>query len=84
LLPATLIAITITLATLTHFVAAIIIHRTLSWFIITHRCGCVIALSLLSCQPLPAFVAPIAGWLLSLSNASNLKGSTSRGGKGDL
>jgi hypothetical protein len=49
-------------------------------FIIPHRCGHVIALLKLSCQPPPAFVASVAGCLLLLSNASNLKGSTSRGG----
>jgi hypothetical protein len=59
--PATLIAVTITLATLTHFVAAIIIRRTLSSFIVAHRRGRVIALSTLSCKPPPAFVAPVAG-----------------------
>jgi hypothetical protein len=48
-LPATLIAITIELSTLTHSVAAIIIRRTLLLFIIAHHCGRVIASSMLSC-----------------------------------
>jgi hypothetical protein len=61
LLPATLITVTITLATLTLFVAAIIIRRTLLLFIVAHRPGHVIALLMLSCQPLPAFAAPVAG-----------------------
>jgi hypothetical protein len=61
LLPTTLIAVTITLATLTLFVAAIIICHTLLSFIIAHCCGRVIASSALFCQPLPAFVAHIAG-----------------------
>jgi hypothetical protein len=60
-LPATLIAVTITLATLTLFAAAIIIRRTLLLFILAHRRGHVIALMTLSGQPLPAFVAPVAG-----------------------
>jgi hypothetical protein len=83
-LPATLIAVTITLATLTLFVAAIIIRRTLLSFIVAHHCGHVIASSTLSCQPPPVFVAPVAGLLLLLSNGSNLKRFTSRGGEGDL
>jgi hypothetical protein len=84
LLPANLIAVTITLDTLTLVVAAIIIRRMLLLFIIVHCHGCVIALLTLSCQPPPAFVAPVAGWLLLLSNASNLKGSTRKGGWGGL
>jgi hypothetical protein len=60
-LPATLIAVTITLATLTLFDAAIIICCTLLLFVIAYHRGCVVAFSMLSCQPLPAFVAPVAG-----------------------
>jgi hypothetical protein len=57
LLPTTLIVITIALSTLTLFVAAIIIRRTLSSFVVTHRRGHVVVASLtLSRQPLPAFV----------------------------
>jgi hypothetical protein len=61
LLPTTLIAITIALSTLALFVAAIIIRRTHSSFIVAHRRGRVVALSMLSCQPPPAFVDPVAG-----------------------
>jgi hypothetical protein len=43
LLPAALIAITIALATLALFVAAIIIHRTLLLFIVAHHRGHVLA-----------------------------------------
>jgi hypothetical protein len=60
-LPTTLIAVTIALATLALFVAAIIIRRTLLLFVIAHRLGCVVASSTLSRQPPPAFVNPIAG-----------------------
>jgi hypothetical protein len=59
LLTGTLIAITIALAILALFVAAI--TRMLSLFVVAHRCGRVVALLLLSCQPPPTFVAPIAG-----------------------
>jgi hypothetical protein len=41
LLPATLIAITISLATLAIFVAAVIIHCTLSLFVVACHRGCV-------------------------------------------
>jgi hypothetical protein len=68
----TLIAITITLAILTLFVAAITIRHTLSLFVIAHRCGRVVASLSLSCQPPPAFVAPVAGWLSWLSDASKI------------
>jgi hypothetical protein len=57
----TLIAVTIALAILTLFVAAITIHRTLSLFVVAHRRGHVVASSMLSRQPPPNFVAPIAG-----------------------
>jgi hypothetical protein len=59
--PAALIAITITLSTLALFVAAIIIRRTLSSFVVAHRRGRVVASSTLSCQPPPAFVDPVTG-----------------------
>jgi hypothetical protein len=39
LLPATLIVVTIALSTLTLFVAAIIIHRTLLLFVVAHHRG---------------------------------------------
>jgi hypothetical protein len=61
LLPTSLIAITIALSTLALFVAAIIIRRMLSSFVVVHQRGRVVALSTLSCQPLPTFVDPIAG-----------------------
>jgi hypothetical protein len=61
LMPTMLISITITLSTLALFVAAIVICCTLSLFVVAHRCGRVVALLVLSCQPLPAFVNPIAG-----------------------
>jgi hypothetical protein len=48
--PATLIAATIALSTLTLFVAAINIRRMLSSFVAAHCRGCVVALSTLSCQ----------------------------------
>jgi hypothetical protein len=60
-LPTTLISVTIALSTLALFVAAIVIRRTLSLFVVAHRRGHVVALSVLSCQPPPAFVDPIAG-----------------------
>jgi hypothetical protein len=60
-LPTTLISITITLSTLALFNAAIVIRRTLSSFIVAHRRGRVVTLLALSCQPLPAFVDPVAG-----------------------
>jgi hypothetical protein len=82
-LAGTLIAVTITLAILAHFVTAITIRRTLSLFVLAHRRGRVVALSTLSCQPLPTFVAPVAGWLSWLSDASKIEGSISGGGKGD-
>ncbi len=37
------------------------IHRTLLSLVVAHRRGCVVASSMLSCQPPPAFVIPIAG-----------------------
>jgi hypothetical protein len=61
LLPTALISVTIALSTLALFIAAIAIRRTLSSFIVTHRCGPVVASSMLSCQPPPAFVDPAAG-----------------------
>jgi hypothetical protein len=57
----TLIADTMALSTLALFVAAIIIRRTLSSFVIAHHRGHVVALSTLSCQPPPAFADPVAG-----------------------
>jgi hypothetical protein len=59
--PATLIAVTIALFTLTLFVATVIIRRTLSSFVIAPHHGHVVALLMLSCQPPPAFVDPVAG-----------------------
>jgi hypothetical protein len=63
-LTTTLIADTMALSTLALFVAAIIIRRTFSSFVVAHRRGRVVALSTLSRQPLPAFANPVAGWLL--------------------
>jgi hypothetical protein len=60
-LPTTLISITIALSTLTLFVAAIIIRRTLLSFVVPHRQGRVVASLTLSRQPPPAFVDPVAG-----------------------
>jgi hypothetical protein len=57
----TLIAITIALAILALFVAANTVCRTLSLFVVAHHRGHVVALSMLSCQPLPTFIAPVAG-----------------------
>jgi hypothetical protein len=57
----TLIAVTITLAILALFVTAITIHRTLLLFVVAHHCGRVVALLMLSHQPPPAFIAPVAG-----------------------
>jgi hypothetical protein len=59
--PTTLISITIALSTLALFVAALVIHRTLSSFVVAHRRGRVVASSTLSCQPPPEFVNPVAG-----------------------
>jgi hypothetical protein len=56
----TLIAVTIALAILTLFVAITIRHMLLL-FVITHRRGHVVTLSMLSHQPPPTFVAPKAG-----------------------
>ncbi len=61
LLPATLIAVPIALSTIALFIAAIIICRTLSLFVVAHHCGHVVASSMLSCQPPPTFVDPVAG-----------------------
>jgi hypothetical protein len=61
LLTGTLIAVTIDLAILALFVAAITIRCMLSSFVVAHRCGHVVASTKLSCQPPPAFVAPVAG-----------------------
>jgi hypothetical protein len=41
--PTTLISVTIPLSTLALFVAAIVIRRTLSSFVVAHRCGHVVA-----------------------------------------
>jgi hypothetical protein len=60
LLPSTLIAITIALATLSLFVAAIIIRRMLLLFDVAHQCGHVVALLTFSCKPPPAFDALVA------------------------
>jgi hypothetical protein len=57
----TLIAVTIALAILALFVTAITIRRTLLSFVIAHRRVHVVALLTPSCQPPPAFVAPVAG-----------------------
>jgi hypothetical protein len=42
-LPTTLISVTIPLSTLALFVAAIVIRRMLSSFVVAHRCGRVVA-----------------------------------------
>jgi hypothetical protein len=76
LLTGTLIAVTITLAILAHFVAAITIHRMLSLFVVAQGRGHVVALSATSCQQPPAFVAPVAGY------AFKLKESISGGARG--
>jgi hypothetical protein len=55
------IAVTITLAILALFITAITIRRTLSLYVVAHCRGHVVALLMPSCQPLPAFVAPVAG-----------------------
>jgi hypothetical protein len=47
--PTTLIFVTIPLSTLALFVAAIVIRRTLLSFVVAHRCGRVVTLSVLSC-----------------------------------
>jgi hypothetical protein len=60
-MPTTLISVSIALSTLALFVAAIVIHRTLLLFVVAHFCGRVAALSMLSCQPMPTFVDPVAG-----------------------
>jgi hypothetical protein len=61
LLTGTLIAITIALAILALFVTAITIRRMPLSFVVAHRRGRVVASSMSSCQPLPVFVAPVAG-----------------------
>jgi hypothetical protein len=60
-LTGTLIAVTIALAILAFFLAAITICHMLSSFVVAHHRGRVVALSTLSCQPLPTFIAPVAG-----------------------
>jgi hypothetical protein len=60
-LPTTLISVTIALSTLALFIAAIVIRRKLSLFVVAHRRGHVVASSALSRQPPPAFVDPVAG-----------------------
>jgi hypothetical protein len=60
-LPTTLISVTIALSTLALFVAAIVIHCTLSLSIVAHRRSRVVASSTLSHQPLPTFVNLVAG-----------------------
>jgi hypothetical protein len=57
----TLIVVTIALAILALFVTAITIRRTLSLYVVAHRPGHVVASLMPSCQPPPAFVAPVAG-----------------------
>jgi hypothetical protein len=57
----TLIAVTIALAILALFVTAITICCMLLLFVVAHRRGRVVASSTPSCQPPPAFIAPIAG-----------------------
>jgi hypothetical protein len=57
----TLIAVTIALAILALFVTVITIRRTLSSYVDAHRHGRVVASLTPSCQPPPAFVAPVAG-----------------------
>jgi hypothetical protein len=59
--PTTLISATIALSTLALFVAAVVICRTLSSFVVAHHHGHVVASPALSCQPPPAFVDPVAG-----------------------
>jgi hypothetical protein len=58
LLPGTLFVVTIALAPLTIFVVALIIAHTLSLFYV----AAIVAVwsLMLSCQPLPAFDAPVA------------------------
>jgi hypothetical protein len=56
-----LIAITIALAILALFVTAIIIRCMLLSYVVARRRGRVVASSMPSCQPPPAFVAPIVG-----------------------
>jgi hypothetical protein len=58
------ISVIIALSTLALFIAAIVIRRTLLLFVVAHHRGCVVALSMLSCQPSPIFVNPVAGRLL--------------------
>jgi hypothetical protein len=53
--------ITITLAILALFIAAITIRRTLSSFVVTHHHGRVVASSMLCHHPPPPFIAPVAG-----------------------
>jgi hypothetical protein len=60
-LTGTLIAITIALAILALFVTAITIRRMLSSCVVAHRRGHVVAALTPSCQPPPAFIAPVAG-----------------------
>jgi hypothetical protein len=60
-LPTTLISVTIALSTLALFIAAIVICRTFSSFVVAHRRGHVVVLPALSCQLPPAFVDPVAG-----------------------
>jgi hypothetical protein len=57
----TLIAVTIALAILALFVTAITIRCALSLYVVARHRGCVVALSTPSCQPPPAFVAPVTG-----------------------
>jgi hypothetical protein len=61
LLPTTLISVTIALSTLTLFIAAIVICRTLLSFVVAHLHGHVVASLALSCQPPPTFVDPVTG-----------------------
>jgi hypothetical protein len=56
LLTGTLIAVTIALAILAIFVAVITLHCTLLLFVVAHHRGNVVALSTLSCQPLPSLL----------------------------
>jgi hypothetical protein len=57
----TLIAIIIALAILALFVTAITICCMLLLSVFAHHHGCMVASLMLSCQPPPAFIVPVAG-----------------------
>jgi hypothetical protein len=60
-LTGTLIAVTIALAILALFVTVITIRCALSSYVIARHHGHVVASLTPSCQPPPAFVAPVTG-----------------------